>query len=100
MLSGQIAFANGKLVGKGDPEAQTRQCFANITECLAGVGADLSHVVKINAYFTDIAAYPAYSKLKSELFRVNPPTGTGVIVSGLLVPDALMEIEVVAYREA
>jgi enamine deaminase RidA (YjgF/YER057c/UK114 family) len=99
MVSGQLAMADGKLVGAGDPKAQAQQCFKNIAAVLAEAGAGLADIVKLNCYVTDGAAYPGYAEIKNTLFKERPPTGTTVIVAGLLVPGAVMEIEAVAYRE-
>lgn len=98
-VSGQVAFADGVLVGKGDPAAQVRQCLANISRILALAGARLSDVVKLTCYCTDAAVYPAYAEVKASLFRDQPPAGTAVVVAGLLVPDALLEVEAVAFRD-
>jgi 2-iminobutanoate/2-iminopropanoate deaminase len=96
-VSGQLAFKDGKLVGAGDAHAQALQCFSNVSAALALAGATLADVVKLTCYLTDIRAYAGYAAIKSTLFMSNPPTGTAVIVAGLLVPDALIEVEALAY---
>jgi 2-iminobutanoate/2-iminopropanoate deaminase len=98
LISGQIAFAEGKLVGIGQAETQARQCFQNIAEALALTGAGLADIVKLTCFMTDAAAYPAYAAVKAELFPDRPPTGTAVVVAGLLVPGALFEVEALAFR--
>jgi len=99
MVSGQLAMADGKLVGAGDPKAQARQCFANIEAGLKAAGATLADVVKLNCYVTEAAAYAGYAEVKNTLFKDRPPTGTTVIVAGLLVPGAVMEVEAIAHRD-
>jgi enamine deaminase RidA (YjgF/YER057c/UK114 family) len=48
-LAGQIALdASRNLVGRDDFRAQAVQVFENIKTALAAVGADFSHVVKLN----------------------------------------------------
>ena len=96
-VSGQLAFKDGKLVGAGDAHAQALQCFSNLSTALALAGATLADVIKLTCYLTDISAYAGYAAIKSTLFMSNPPTGTAVIVAGLLVPDALIEVEALAY---
>src|SRR5204862_610404 len=57
--SGQVALDDeGKLVGPGDPEAQTRQVFANLDRALAAAGASFTDVIKLNYYVTDITMLP------------------------------------------
>jgi enamine deaminase RidA (YjgF/YER057c/UK114 family) len=98
IVAGQIAMKDGALVGAGDPEAQARQCFANIASALALAGAELSDVVKLTCFMTDASAYPAYAVHKAALFPDGGPVGTAVVVAGLLVPGALFEVEAVAIR--
>jgi enamine deaminase RidA (YjgF/YER057c/UK114 family) len=98
LVSGQIAFAEGQLVGVGEPETQARQCFHNLADALALAGARLADIVKLTCFMTDAAAYPAYAAVKAELFPDRAPTGTAVVVAGLLVPGALFEVEALAFR--
>ena len=95
-VSGQVALRDGKPVGKGDAEAQARQCFANLDAVLREAGAGLPDVILLRCYLTDAASYPAYAKVKNALFGAHPPGGTAVIVKALLMPELLLEIEAVA----
>ena len=97
-VSGQIALRDGGLVGVGDAAEQARQCFANIEAVLALAGVRLADVVALRCYLVDAAHYPAYAAVKNALFTVDPPCGTAVIVKGLLLPEALLEVEAVAER--
>jgi 2-iminobutanoate/2-iminopropanoate deaminase len=96
-VSGQLAFKDGRLVGEGDAHAQALQCFSNLAAALSLAGATLAEVVKLTCYLTDIKAYAGYAAIKATLFAHNPPAGTAVIVAGLLVPGAVMEVEALAY---
>jgi enamine deaminase RidA (YjgF/YER057c/UK114 family) len=95
-VSGQVALRDGAPVGAGDPEAQARQCFANLEAVLREAGAGLSGVILLRCYLTDAEFYSAYAKVKNELFRAHPPAGTAVIVKALLLPALLMEVEAIA----
>ena len=64
--------ASGKVVGEGDCEAQTRQVFANIEAVVKAVGGRMDNVVKITCFLTDVANYPAYGKVRAEVFPSNP----------------------------
>jgi len=65
--SGQVALDDeGKLVGPGDPEAQTRQVFANLDRALAAAGASFTDVIKLNYYVTDIAMLPVVRTVRDE----------------------------------
>lgn len=47
MISGQVLFdKDGKIVGNGDIEAQTRQVFEKMQRCFLAAGASFREVVK------------------------------------------------------
>ena len=93
--AGQIALDGaGQLVGPGDPEAQTRQVFANLDRALAAAGASFTDVIKLNYYVTDMAMLPVLRAVRSEyLDAARPPAGTVVQVTALAMPDLMIEIE-------
>jgi enamine deaminase RidA (YjgF/YER057c/UK114 family) len=63
--AGQVALdENGKLVGPDDPEAQTRQVFANLSRALEAAGASFTDVIKLNYYVTDIAMLPVVRAIR------------------------------------
>jgi len=98
-VSGQVAHdAQGRLVGKGDMRAQTRQVFENLKAALAAAGSDLAHVVRINAYLTDMSQLDAHRQVRQEFLAglSHPPASTLVGVARLVDPDLLLEVEAVA----
>ena len=97
MVSGQVALRDGQVVGVGDAQEQARQCFANIDAALQAAGAGLAQVVSLRCYLTSKAAYGGYAAAKNTLFADTPPASTAVIISELLLPDLLMEVEATAY---
>jgi len=96
-VSGQVALKDGKVVGIGDPAAQARQCFDNIASVLAEAGASLQDIVSLRCYLTGKSAYQGYAEVKAMLFKDESPASTTVIISALLIPDLLMEVEAVAW---
>jgi 2-iminobutanoate/2-iminopropanoate deaminase len=95
-VSGQVALKDGQVVGIGDAAAQARQCFANIEAVLAEAGASLGDVVSLRCFLTDRSAYEGYAEVKNMLFKDKSPASTTVIISALLIPALLMEVEAVA----
>jgi enamine deaminase RidA (YjgF/YER057c/UK114 family) len=83
------------VVGVGDFEAQTRQCFANVAQILAEVGCGLGDIVSLTAYLADASHTAAYAAVRGELFAVDPPATT-TVVAALLVPELLVEVQVIA----
>jgi 2-iminobutanoate/2-iminopropanoate deaminase len=97
-LTGQIAWdENEAIVGKGDIEAQTRQCFRNISAVLSVVGGKLEDIVAITTYFTDRSQLPAIQQVRCEFLRQDTaPASTSVMVAGLGHEDFLVELTPIA----
>jgi len=94
-VSGEVGRdATGKVV-PGGMEAEARQCFANIKHALDRAGAGFKDVVRITAYVKDLADYPAYAKVRSEVFGADWPASATVGVSDLLL-GAKLEVDAVA----
>lgn len=96
LLSGQVAQdpQTGELL-TGDIRAQVVQIFANIEQALRTVGCDLSHVVKVNVYLTDMRDFADLNAAYTAQFAAPYPARTTVAVSALPL-GARVEIEVVA----
>ena len=100
-VSGQIAIdLEGNLVGPGDLRAQTRQVFENLRAILEAHGATFADVVKIGTYLTTLDDLAGMREVRSEYLTSEPPASTAVQVVALVVPDALIEIDLVAVVPA
>jgi len=97
-VSGQVPLdADGRLVGRGDPEAQARQVFTNLEAALGAAGATMDHVVKLTVFLTDMADLAAFRKARDEFIRADtPPASSLVRVSGLVNPEFRIEVEALA----
>ena len=97
-ISGQVSQDNrGNMVGIGDCAAQTAQVFSRIRTIAEAAGATMQDVVKITAFLTNVADYPAYNKVRSETFPHSPPASSTVIVAALVRPEFLVEVEAVVH---
>jgi 2-iminobutanoate/2-iminopropanoate deaminase len=95
-VSGNVGFgADGTVVG-GGMGAEARATLDNIERTLEQLGADMSHIVKINAFVTSLDEYPAYAEARAERFGAQLPASATVQVAGLLV-GAHIEIDAVAF---
>ena len=100
-VSGQIAIdREGDLVGPGDLRAQTRQVFENLKAILEANGATFGDAVKIGTYLTTLDDLAAMREVRSEYLTSEPPASTAVQVVALVVPEALIEIDLVAVVPA
>jgi 2-iminobutanoate/2-iminopropanoate deaminase len=104
-VGGQIsADEQGRTIGAGDIELQTRNVFENIRKVLQEVGADMHHIVKFNTFYIfegegdEIREYwEKMTRVRLEYLADPGPVGTAVRVTGLAYPDLLIEVEAVAY---
>lgn len=95
-VSGQLGLTpQGQLAGD-TIEAQTRQVLQNISGILAEAGTDLAHVVKATVWLVNCPDFTRFNQIYAEHFAHHPPA-RATVVSGLVLPGALVEIEVVAY---
>ena len=100
MQAGPFLYVSGCIAGdlSQDMTGQAQQEFSYIELVLQEAGYQLTDVVKLQAFITDVANYAAYSSVRKQYFPQDPPASTAVI-TGLLIPDALLEIDVVAYKD-
>ena len=108
---GALVLVSGKIGARRDnPDdppfgmrEQAERIFADIGRSLAVEGGTLADVVRMRVYVTDISpeAVRALHEVRAELFEAGRyPASTLVEVSGFVVPDALVEIEVEAFVPA
>jgi reactive intermediate/imine deaminase len=97
-ISGQVPLdSEGRLVGEGDFEAQTRQVFENLSRALEAAGVAWSDVVKLNYFLTDVTQIMSVRAIRDEFVDTErPPASTLVQVGGLFRPEVMVEIEAVA----
>lgn len=99
-LSGQTALdADGRIVAGGIVE-QFRQALGNVVTALHAAGGADARFLSVTIYLTDIPDYQAHGKeiggVWRELVGSDYPAMTGVGVTGLWQPEALVEIQAVA----
>ncbi len=96
-LSGQAAIAeDGSIVGHEDFDLQLGQTFANIERVLIAAGSDMSKIVKVTIYLTEMANFPKIVEARQKYFSEPYPADTTVEVTSLALPELMVEIDVVA----
>jgi enamine deaminase RidA (YjgF/YER057c/UK114 family) len=76
-----------------DPAAQARRCCEIIVAALGELGASAADVVRTRMFVTDAAHADAIGAVHGEFFGDAGPAATMVVVSGLLDPRWVVEIE-------
>ncbi len=101
VCSGQTSVdGNGKPLHAGDMAAQLTQAIANLETVLKAGGMDLSDVVRLNYYTTDVDAFMAAAPIAlPRLVQANcVPASTLLGVARLFHPDIMVEIEATAMK--
>ena len=106
VVAGQVGMdRKGRLVGPGDVAAQTKQTFENIRAVLEAAGATMGQVARFQTFLTHAADIEGFMQARREVFpryfpaRVYPPN-TILVVSRLVQPELLVEIEAMAVKPA
>ena len=83
-LSGQIPLAPEPMeLVEGDIQQQARQVFANLQAVCQASGSDLSGIVKLNIYLTDLGNFAAVNEIMAELFEQPYPARAAIGVKEL-----------------
>lgn len=76
---------------------QARQSLKNLEGILAQMGLDLSAVVKVTVFLTDMANFNAVNEVYASFFTTDPPARSCVAVKAL-PREALVEMEAIAIK--
>ena len=102
-ISGQVSHDDeGKIVGRGDMEAQMRQAYANIQKMLEQYGATMDNVIDEVLFVTDMnTAFAAAVQCRQEVFSGQPVVASTIVqIQRLAFPDLMIEIKCVAKLES
>jgi|TARA_B110000977_G_scaffold18890_1_gene22795 reactive intermediate/imine deaminase len=83
-LSGQIPLIPETMeLIEGDISVQIRQVFDNLSEVCAASGGDLSNIVKLNIFLTDLSNFATVNQVMGEYFQQPYPARAAIGVSEL-----------------
>src|SRR5713101_4258674 len=105
VVAGQVGMGQGGQVAGGDVVAQTKQALANVRVVVEAAGCAMRDVVRLQTFLTHAEDIDGFMKARAEVFpRYFPdgayPPNTLLIVSRLVKPELLVEIEAMAVKPA
>jgi enamine deaminase RidA (YjgF/YER057c/UK114 family) len=97
IVGGCTSTVDGVVTCVGDPYGQARQAFQTALAALARVGATAAEVVRTRMYVAHPSHGAEVGRAHKEFFDAHRPVST-MVVTGLIHPDMLVEVEVEAYK--
>ncbi|MFH8578092.1 RidA family protein [Streptomyces zaomyceticus] len=97
LVAGCTSVVGGQIAG-GGPYEQTVNSFNVAFAALKELGLAAEHVVRTRMYITHARDVDEVGRAHKELFDAVRPAASMVIVSGLVDPSLVVEVEVEAYR--
>jgi enamine deaminase RidA (YjgF/YER057c/UK114 family) len=94
-LSGALPMDGSGTIVAGDIKAQTRQALDNLKRTLEQQGLGVDRVASASVYLKRAADFAAMNEVYATYWPADPPVRT-TVVANLVVPDALVEISLVA----
>ena len=96
-LSGQIPLIPETMeMVEGDIKQQIHRVFQNLQAVASAAGGDLSDVVKLNIFLTDLADFPQVNEVMAEYFQQPYPARAAIGVSAL-PKDAGVEMDAILH---
>ena len=87
---------DAKNIESHDPAEQTHKVMQNIRQLIEEAGGDMSHLVKLVVYITDVRHRGAIYRTMGTYIKGVYPVSTGLVVQALARPDWLVEIDATA----
>lgn len=94
--TGNVIYVSGT-VALNITEADLKRVYKVIEKSLEHYGASLQNVIKETIFTTDMEAMKQLNTVRKQIYKGDYPSSTWVQVVRLFMPEAKLEIEVVAY---
>jgi enamine deaminase RidA (YjgF/YER057c/UK114 family) len=97
LVSGQVAWdADGNVVGRGSVEEQAEFVFDSLATVLEAAGSGLDRLARICVYLVDSGDIAGFRRVRDRRLAGIRPASTLVMVSALVDPELLVEVDAVA----
>jgi len=98
-VSGSTALIDGMINHEGDPYNQALTAFTVALKALSDAGFASADVVRTRMYVVHPRDMEEVGRAHKELFDAVRPAATMVVVSKLIDPQMLVEVELDAYHD-
>jgi 2-iminobutanoate/2-iminopropanoate deaminase len=98
--AGNFIYVSGMMGtgAPGDVKAQTKRSLENIERTLKEAGSNLKSAVSATVYLKNISDFQAMNEAYRAFWTADPPVRT-TVQANLVMPEALVEISVIAVAE-
>lgn len=105
--AGDFVFVSGQgatdpttrqFVGVNDIKVQTRRVLENIQLVLKAAGLSMDDITKVTVFLKKASDFQTMNEVYRTFFTLAPPARS-TVVTDLLFPEMLIEIEAVAYAK-
>ena len=73
--------------------------FGYLGKAVAAAGGDMSDIVKITIFLTDLSQFPSILQWRPKFFDPPYPAATCVVVDSMVRRELIMEIEAIAILD-
>lgn len=105
VVAGQVGMGQGGQVAGGDVVAQTKQALENVRAVVEAAGCGMRDIIRLQTFLIHAVDIDGFMKARADVFPSYFPDGayppnTLLIVSRLVKPELLVEIEAMAVKPA
>jgi enamine deaminase RidA (YjgF/YER057c/UK114 family) len=105
VVAGQVGVGAGGAVAVGDVGAQTKQALENVRAVVEAAGCGMGDIVRLQTFLTHAEDIAGFMAARAEVFPWHFPDGvyppnTLLVVSRLVRPELLVEVEAMAVKRA
>ena len=105
VVAGQVGMDEGRTVAVGDVGAQTKQALENVRAIVEAAGCTMQQIVRLQTFLPHAEDIPGFMAARAEVFPKYFPDGayppnTLLVVSRLVLPELLVEVEAMAVKPA
>ncbi|HSJ67694.1 MAG TPA: RidA family protein [Anditalea sp.] len=98
-VSGAVSMDdNGEPTAVGDFLQQMKNCYSDLDKVLKYYDCTFDDVIVENVFTTDMPAYLEHAAYRNSIYTKHFPTGSWLEVTGLALPEFLIEIELEVHK--